>query len=374
MDKKKKLRIAAFGCRHLPPKDGSAGEDKFAVELYPRIAELGHQVIVYTRIYSTNISVKGKYKNVCTIGLRTVRNSGLDTLLHSFLCTFHIILNNTADIVHIHNGGNSIWALMLRLFGKKVVVSQDGVDWKRDKWPWYGKLYLKLSSFITAYLPNEVVFDNVFAKDIFEKKFNKKYKMIEYGTNFIDHDIQSSILSKFGLQPYEYFLFIGRFIPDKGVHYLIEAFKKIKTNKKLILVGGSPNKDNYEFYLKHLAENNSQIIFTGFIYGDDVNKLIQNAYVYIQPSDVEGLSPVILQVMGIGTPLICSNIQENLYIVKDDAVHFKKGNASSLAEKLNYVQQHPLEINKKAKYGQSRIRKEYNWDSVTQKYIKIFQN
>ena len=123
-----------------------------------------------------------------------------------------------------------------------------------------------------------------------------------------------------------------------------------------------------------MSENNSKIIITGYIYNDDVNKLIQNAYVYIQPSDVEGLSPVILQVMGIGTPLICSDIQENLYIVKEDAVHFKKGNVSSLAEKLNYVQLHPLEINKKAKCGQSRIIKEYDWDSVTQKYIKIFQN
>ena len=102
--------------------------------------------------------------------------------MHSFKCTWHIIVHNTADIVHIQNGGNSIWALPLRFFGKKVFISQDGVDWKREKWPWYGKLYLKISSYLTAKLPNQVIFDNVIAKRLFEQKFKKQFEFIPFGS------------------------------------------------------------------------------------------------------------------------------------------------------------------------------------------------
>src|SRR6185437_12218587 len=152
-----------------------------AMELLPRIVLRGHQVVAYTRKYSNSSKARKEYKGVKIKTFKTTSLKGFDTLLHSLKCTWDIIVNNTADIVHIQNGGNSIWALPLRMFGKKVFISQDGVDWKRDKWPWYGKLYLKLSAFITAHVPNEVIFDNVIAKRLFEERFNKKFKFIPFG-------------------------------------------------------------------------------------------------------------------------------------------------------------------------------------------------
>ncbi|MEO6979062.1 MAG: hypothetical protein ABI113_11810, partial [Mucilaginibacter sp.] len=143
------MRIAAFGFRSVPPSKGAAGADKFALELFPRLVTRGHSVVAYNRRYPDVFVDVDDYKGVKIKTFKTTPKKGFDTLLHSFKCTWDIIVNNTADIVHIQNGGNSIWALPLRLFGKKVFISQDGVDWKRDKWPWYGKLYLKLSSFIT---------------------------------------------------------------------------------------------------------------------------------------------------------------------------------------------------------------------------------
>ena len=368
-----RLRIAAFGCRYLPPKDGSAGEDKFSSELYPRIVKLGHSVVVYTRVYTKQKNKKQNYKGVTIIALKTVRKSGFDTFLHSLKATVHILVHNTGDIIHIHNGGNSIWAFFLRIFGKKVYISQDGIDWKREKWPWFGKLYLRLSSLFTAYFPNKVIFDNIYAKNCFENKFKKHFSMIEYGADVKVKGNQSNILDKLGLSSGEYILFVGRFIPDKGVHYLIQAFKKTDIVMKLVLVGGSPNTNEYENYIKSLVDNDLRIIFPGFIYGDDVNVLIEGAYLYVQPSDVEGLSPVILQVMGLGTPLICSDIPENKYIVQDDAMLFNKSDINSLKNMLIYALNNPLEIERKTKIGKTRILHEYNWDSVSTKYEKIFQ-
>jgi hypothetical protein len=161
------MRIAAFGFRTLPPSKGAAGADKFAMELFPRLVDKGHSVVAYNRRYRDVFVDLKEYQGVKIKTIKTVNRKGFDTLLHSFKSTMDIIFNNTADIVHIQNGGNSIWALPLRMFGKKVFISQDGVDWKRDKWPWYGKLYLRFSAFITAHLPNTVIFDNVIAKELF---------------------------------------------------------------------------------------------------------------------------------------------------------------------------------------------------------------
>ena len=161
-----KLRIAAFGgFRSIPPKAGAAGSDKFALELYPRIVGKGHSLLAYSRIYPNDKdALHYEYEGVQIKYFKTVKKAGFDTLIHSAKATFDVIFRNTADVVHLHSGANSIWAMVLRLAGKRVVVSQFAMDWKRDKWPWYGKLFYLISNYLTAYCPNAVAFDNVFTK------------------------------------------------------------------------------------------------------------------------------------------------------------------------------------------------------------------
>ncbi|MZP56950.1 MAG: glycosyltransferase [Bacteroidales bacterium] len=301
---------------------------------------------------------------------KTVSGKGFDTLLHSFKCTFDIIFRNKADIVHIQNGGNSIWALLLRLAGKKVAISQDGIDWNRDKWPWYGRLYLRFSSFITAHVPDAVIFDNVFAREHFEKRFARKYDFIPFGSDVPEFEHEDDIFKKLGLKEKEYFLFVGRFIPDKGLHYLIPAYEMVVTDKKLVLVGGSPNPSDYE--KKLLSTKDKRVVFPGFVYGDDSLRLMKNAYCYIQPSDVEGLSPVILNVMGLGTPIICSDIKENLYAVSDDAILFKKGDVKSLKNALEKSLSSPEEIKHNADRARNRVLSDFTWDKVAKDHEELF--
>lgn len=364
------MRIAAFGFRTIPPTKGAAGADKFALELFPRLVKLGHSVVAYNRRYPDVFVDIGDYKGVKIKSIKTVRKSGFDTLLHSFKCTCDIIFNNTADIVHIQNGGNSIWALPLRLFGKKVFISQDGVDWKRDKWPWYGKLYLKISAYITAHVPNQIIFDNVIAKKLFEDRFKKQYRFIPFGSEVDPGNGNTAVLERLNLKKGEYYLFVGRFIPDKGLHYLIPGFKNSISNKKMVLIGGSPNPSPYEQQIFDMGDD--RIVFPGYIYGDEVNTLMQNSYCYIQPSDVEGLSPVVLTVMGLNVPLIVSDIEENVYVVEDTARKFKKGNIESLTEEINYCENHYSEMQALASRAQQRALSVFNWDKVAEEHVRVF--
>ncbi len=368
-----KLKIAAFGgFRSIPPKAGAAGSDKFALELYPRIVAKGHSLLAYSRIYSgDNDELHSEYQGVKIKYFSTISKAGFDTLVHSAKATFDVIFRNTADVVHLHSGANSIWALFLRIAGKRVVITQFAMDWKRDKWPWYGKMFYIVSNYLTAYCPDAVVFDNVFTKEYFEKKFSRQYNFIPYGSEIMPPPDNITILNKLGIVKNDYFLFVGRFIPDKGLHLLIKAFSKLTTNKKLVLVGGSPNPGEYEAGIKNT--NDSRIIFPGYVYGDDTNLLMKNAYGYVQPSLIEGLSPVILTVMGLGTPLVCSDIVENKFICGENAITFISGNANDLATSLQYALENSDEINKKAAAGAIDITNRFNWDNITDQYIELFK-
>ena len=367
---KNQLRIAAFGFRSIPFRDGCAGADKFAVELFTRLVKLGHSVVGYNRLYPGQNLLSENHEGIVLKNFRTVNIKGFDTLLHSLKCTFHIITRNTADIVHIQNGGNSIWALFLRLAGKKVFISQDGIDWNRDKWPWYGKIYLRLSTYITAFLPNQVIFDNIFARDYFESRFKKKYEFIPFGSEVPIFRDDPEILDRLNIQKDEYFLFVGRFIPDKGLHYLIPAFERLKTDKKLVLVGGSPNPSDYEEKLK--STKDPRIIFSGYVYGEDSLRLMKNAYCYVQPSDVEGLSPVILNVMGLGTPIICSDIRENKYASDNSAVYFRQGDIESLLLVLEESLKSEESMKSRAAIGKERVLRQFSWVNVVQQHEKLF--
>ncbi|MGH1361684.1 MAG: glycosyltransferase family 4 protein [Burkholderiaceae bacterium] len=367
----KGLRIAAFAFRSIPMRDGCAGADKFASELFPRLVARGHSVVAYNRLFKGELPIGDEYLGVQTKNFYTpTRKKGFDTLIHSAKVTWDIIWNNTADVVHLQNGGNSVFAAILRLFGKRTYLSQDGVDWKRAKWPWYARLYLRFTAYLTAFAPNAVIFDNIFCKREFEQRFKRRYDFIPFGSEVSDQDLDESVLEELGLKPGEYYLFVGRFIPDKGLHYLIPAFERTETTKKLVLVGGPPNPSDYEKSLS--ATTDPRILMPGFLYGSKTHALMKNAYAYIQPSDIEGLSPVILEAMGLGAPIICSDIQENKYVVADTGTLFRQGNIDDFAEVLKWSIENPEALAERGRRGTERARTQFSWDSVTEAHERLF--
>jgi glycosyltransferase involved in cell wall biosynthesis len=302
---------------------------------------------------------------------RTVGKSGFDTLLHSAKVTWDIIRHNRADIVHIQNGGNSIFALFLRLFGKKTFLSQDGLDWERDKWPWYAKLYLRLVVPLTAYIHSQIIFDNIFVRKYFEERFKRKYSFIPFGADVDYKGDTGGILEALGLEPNEYILFVGRFIPDKGLQYLIPAFERTKTKKKLVLVGGSPNSSAFEQKLRDTKD--PRILFPGFVYGSGTHALMRNCYAYVQSSDVEGLSPVILESSFLGAPIICSDIEMNHYILQDHGIYFKQGDIEDLAVQLRHALDDPEWLKERGAAQRAHVAATYSWASVVDSHVEIFR-
>ncbi len=366
------MRIATFTFRSIPQRKGCAGVDKVSLELYTRLAGRGHTITAYNRLFKDEEPIGDTYKGITTKNFYTpTRAKGFDSIIHSFKVCWDIIVNNTADLVHIHNTGNSPFGLLLRLFGKKVVLSQDGVDWQRGKWPWYGRAYLWLTVFITAYAPHRIVFDSIFYKQDFEKRFNKTYDFVAWGAEVEEENLNTSVLDEFDLSPGEYFLFVGRFIPDKGLHYLVPAFEQLQTDKKLVLVGGAPNPAEYEKSI--MATRDSRVVFPGFVFGDRNFSLMKYAYAYVQPSDIEGLSPVVLENMGLGTPIICSDIPENQFAVEDTAITFKQGDTNNLREKMQWALDNPDELKGYGDAGRARAKEKFNWDLCADQYEEIFQ-
>jgi glycosyltransferase involved in cell wall biosynthesis len=370
---KRRQRIAAFGFRNFPPREGSAGADKFAMELLPRLARRGFQVTAYNRIYPGMAGQDGAMETIDGVDVRyfkTVKRKGFDTLLHSMRVAYDIIRHNRADIIHIQNGGNSIFGAILRLFGKRTYVSQDGIDWTRDKWPWYAKGFLWLSAALTARVHNRVIFDNIFAREEFERRFKRSYDFLPFGADVKYDEAAETVLERFGLVKDEYFLFVGRFIPDKGLHWLVPAFEKLATNKKLVLVGGSPNPSGYEADIR--ATQDSRILFAGFVYGAQVHALMRNAYAYVQPSAIEGLSPVILEAAYLGAPIICSDIPQNKYGMVEHATYFSNGSTDDLNEKLRWALDTTDALKAKGAAGAAHVARMFSWDSVVDQHVALF--
>ena len=363
-------KIAAFGFRCVPPRPGCSGADKFAEELYVRLAARGYEVTGYNRVYDGDGPAEHIYKGVRLLNISTSKRRGLEALIHSAKATFHIIRHNTGDVVHIQNGGNSIFIPLLRLFGKKVFLTEDGAEWDRGKWPWYGRLYLRIMTYLTAYVPNGVIFDNVFVQEMFEKRFGRSYHFITYGSEPQSDEPPTDVLERIGVKPGEYLLFVGRFIPEKGLQYLIPAFEKLMTDKKLVVVGGATQ--GSEFAEKVTRTNDGRIIFPGYMYGADVHSLMRNAYAYVQPSDLEGLSPVILENMALGTPVICSDIKENLFVVGDTALTFRKSDTDDLVRVFRYALDHPEVLIANAARALKRATDNFSWEAVTTQHEVVF--
>lgn len=181
------------------------------------------------------------------------------------------------------------------------------------------------------------------------------------------------ITGRFDLKGQDYFLSLCRLTEEKGIHYLIEAYNRMSTDKKLVIAGGSSDTDDYVDRLKKMAEGNPNIIFTGFVSGNILDELYSNAYAYILPSDIEGMPLSLLEAMSYGNAVITSDIRENADVVGDMGITFKKGSADDLAEKMTYLDDTPELANKLRSSSAKYILDKYNWNNVADRTIELYK-
>jgi glycosyltransferase involved in cell wall biosynthesis len=351
-----RLRIAFIGGRGVIGK--YSGIETCYEEMGARLAEMGHEVSAYCRSYFTPETPE--YRGVRVLRLPTIRTKHLETLIHTFLSTIHACFSN-CDVVHYHTLGPSLFSFVPRLFGKKTVVSVQGLDWQRRKWGRLARRALKLCEWTSARLPNATIVVSRTLQEHYRGRYGKECAHVPNGTRVRERRI-GDYLKSIGLRPDSYALFLGRFSPEKNCHLLIEAFQKIETPMKLVLAGGSSHTDDYVARLHQ--RQSERIKFLNWLSGDDLEEVLTNACIFVLPSDVEGLSLALLDAMGAGVCVLASDVPENMEAMGDAGFAFKHGDVHDLQRMLALLLSNPVARENAGRRGQERVRHQYLWETV----------
>lgn len=359
------MKLAIMGIRGIPANYG--GFETFAEELAPRLVQRGHEVTVYGR--SNNIKYEGdEYKGVRLVILPTIAHKYLDTVAHTFLCTLHA-LKERYDAVLICNSANAIFSWIPRIVGSPVALNVDGLEWKRAKWNKLGQWVYKISEKLATFLPNEIITDARDIEKYYLEKYNKRSTFIPYGAPLGRVDTKE-VLQKFGIEPGKYILYVSRFEPENNPHLVVKAFEKTKTDMKLVMVGDAPYATDYIKRLR--ATNDPRIIFTGYVFGQGYREFQSNAYLYIQATEVGGTHPALLEGMGHGNCVLANDVPEHREVLGDAGFFFSAKANGELTEKIQYLVDHPEEVQTAGKKAVARIKEKYTWDRVTDAYEKLF--
>ena len=371
----KKLAIAMFGQKRLS-REG--GVEIVVKELCTRMAQNGCDVTCYNRA-GHHVSgaeyddVTMEYEGVRQKKVPTINRRGLAAVSSSFFAALYSAFGKY-DVVHIHAEGPAFFCWLPKLFGKRVVVTIHGIDWQREKWQsGLGSKFIHQGEKNAAKYADEVIVLSKGVQDYFKETYGRETHFIPNGVNRPQIREASLITDKFGLKKDSYILFLGRLVPEKGIRYLVDAFKNVKTDKKLVIAGGSSDTDSFMEELKELAKGDDQILFTGFVQGAMLDELYSNAYIYTLPSDLEGMPLSLLEAMSYGNCCLVSDIPECAEVVEDKALIFKKSDVEDLREKLQDACNHPEMVMKMKKQAADFICEKYNWDEVVKETMKLYR-
>lgn len=371
---KETLALSMFGQKRLT-REG--GVEIVVKELCTRMAQKGCKVTCYNRsghhVSGSEYDGKVDYKGICQKSVPTIEKKGLAAVSSSFFAALCSAFGKY-DVVHIHAEGPAFFAWLPKLFGKRVVVTIHGIDWQREKWKsGFGSKFIRQGEKNAVKYADEIIVLSKGVQDYFEKTYNRKTHFIPNGVNRPEIRKAELITEKFGLLKGSYILFLGRLVPEKGIRYLVEAFKKVKTDKKLVIAGGSSDTDSFMEEIKELAKDDDRIIFTGFVQGQMLDELYSNAYIYTLPSDLEGMPLSLLEAMSYGNCCLVSDIPECAEVVEDRALIFKKSNVQDLQEKIQVACDDSQKVMELKKQAADFICSKYNWDDVVKETMKLYR-
>lgn len=369
------LRVAMIGHKRIPSREG--GVEIVVDELSTRMVKLGCEVDAYNRF---GYHVSGKefdekreryYNGVRIFTIPTLSSSSLNAIVYSFLATIRSLFGRY-DIIHFHAEGPCTMIWIPKLFGIRVVATIHGLDWQRSKWGNFASKVLRFGERMAAKHADELIVLSENMKDYFQKEYGRETSYIPNGIICPEHKEINCIKEKYGLEKDEYILFLARIVPEKGLHYLIDAFKDIATDKKLVIAGGSSHSHDYMDQITTMSQEDSRIVMTGFVQGEILEELYSNSYIFVLPSDVEGMAVSLLEAMSYGNCCLVSDIDENMEVVQDKACSFQKGNVEDLKQKLEELLTRPDIVEKYRKESADYICGRFNWDDVVDRTICLY--
>lgn len=359
------MRIAILGTRGIPASYG--GFETFAEHLATRLVARGHDVTVYCRAHYVSPR-QLEYHGVKLVVLPTIRHKYFDTVVHTFLSALHSV-SGRYDAALICNCANAPFSPILRLTGTPVAINVDGLEHKRKKWGWLGRRYYRFAEYLSTLLPNEMITDAQVIQDYYLGRHNASSTMIAYGSE-VERRPARETVRKWRVEPNRYVLYVSRLEPENNAHLVIEAFKKVRTAYRLLIVGDAPYAEQYINSLKARARGDKRIIFTGFVFGQDYRALQQNAYCYIHATEVGGTHPALLEAMGYGNCVLTLATPENIEVVGEAGVPYI--DEFDLAEKLQRVLRDGSLVQAYRNRAQQRVQSHYDWEAVVDQYEQLF--
>lgn len=371
------MKIAMIGHKRIPSREG--GVEIVVEELATRLVSQGHQVDVYNRrgknVQDRNVDRNKKkikeYKGVKIITIPTINKKGIDALLYSFFASIRALFEKY-DVLHYHAEGSCAMLWIPHLFKKKIVVTIHGLDWQRSKWGGFATKYIKFGEKLAVKYADEIIVLSKGVQKYFKDTYNRKTNLIPNGVNKPTIRECDVIKQKYGLEKDNYILFLARIVPEKGLHYLIEAYKQINTDKKLVIAGGASHTNDYLKQIKDMIKDDNRIIMTGFVQGEELEELYSNCLLYCLPSDVEGMPLSLLEAMSYGCNCLVSDIEENKQVCGDFSSVFEKGNVQNLKIVMEQNLNRILEDRNKKQIQESVLEK-FDWNHITKQMELLYE-
>lgn len=371
------MKVAMIGHKVIPSRRG--GIENVLTSLCPLMVEKGIEVTCYNRssdkVENEYVGTcdNGTYKGVRLKNAPTINKRGASAMVASFTAAIGAAFGRY-DVVHFHAEGPCAAMWIPKMFGKKCVATVHGLDWQREKWgKGFASKYIKFGEKVMVKCADKIIVLSQSAKDYFKEAYGRETVLIHNGIEKPIKMDADKITSLYGLDKDGYICIVSRLTAEKGIHYLIDAYNSIKTDKKLVIAGDTSDTDDYVEMIKEKAKGNPNIIFTGFISGDVLCEIYSNAYLVTLPSDIEGMSLSLLEAMAYSNAVLCSDIPENTLVTQDKAMHFKKSDVADLAEKLQKICDDDQLVASYKKDAGDFILARYNWNDVADETIKLYK-
>ena len=375
MKEKNKLSVAMLGHKRIPSREG--GVEIVVEQLSTGLVREGHAVTCYNRkghhVGGSQFDTQelDQYNGIKIKTVPTLDKKGLAAMTASataaIACAF-----GKYDVIHFHAEGPCAMLWLPRLFGKRCIATIHGLDHQRSKWGKLAKTYIMMGEKCAARRAHEVIVLSKNVQDYFMDTYGRKTHFIPNGVDRPEKRSPQQITEAFGLQENDYILYLGRIVPEKGLTYLVKAFKQVKTDKKLIIAGGASDTAEFFSQLKALAADDPRIQFVGFVQGQLLEELYSNAYLYVLPSDLEGMPLSLLEAMSYGNCCLTSDIPECTQVTEDHGVSFHKSDIDDLQKQLQMLCDEPQTVQTYKEQAADYICEKYSWEQVTRQTLNLY--
>ena len=365
----KKINISIIGTRGYPYV--YSGYETFVKQLSERLVLKNCNVTVYCH--------KGLFENrpkeikgIKLVYIPTIETKILSQPVHSFLSIIHACFSRSHVILAV-NSANGPFGLITKLFKLPTAINVDGLEWLRPKWKGLGSIYFKWASKMATLFYDQIINDSDEMRKVYLNLFKRDSKVIAYGAD-IRKSKNPDLINKWNLKQREYYLVIGRLIPDNNADLIIKGFLKSNSKKKLVVVGDVPYKDAYASNLKKI--NDKRLIFTGYVKDQDIlAELYHNCYVYVHGHEFGGTNPTMIKAMAYGCAILALDTVFNKEMLQKGkfGLFFKK-ELMSVTNQIDYCEKENILMDNLRQESINGITKKYDWDFVTSQYLEIFNS